>query len=39
MPDINDLSHQFPADFVWDVTTSAFQIEGAAFEDSKDESI
>jgi hypothetical protein len=35
MPDINDLSRQLPPDFVWGVATSAFQIEGAAFEDGK----
>ena len=35
MPNINDLSRMFPPDFVWGVATSAFQIEGAAFDDGK----
>jgi len=39
MSNTNDLPRMFPPDFVWGVATSAFQIEGAAFEDGKGESI
>ena len=39
MSNTTDLASMFPPDFVWGVATSAFQIEGAAFEDGKAESI
>ena len=37
--DTASLAAQFPADFVWGVATSAFQVEGAATADGKGPSI
>ena len=39
MTSSTDLYRRFPADFVWGVATSSFQIEGAARADGKGESI
>ena len=39
MTSSTDLHRAFPSDFVWGVATSAFQIEGAAREGGKGESI
>jgi beta-glucosidase len=33
------MNHDFPSDFVWGAAASAFQIEGAAYEDGRGESI
>ncbi|GEM46746.1 GH1 family beta-glucosidase [Deinococcus cellulosilyticus] len=36
---MKDPIHPYPADFAWGVATSAYQIEGAAFEDGRGPSI
>jgi beta-glucosidase len=33
------MNHEFPSDFVWGAAASAYQIEGAAYEDERGESI
>src|SRR3712207_2200842 len=37
--DHDQAAHPFPADFVWGAATASYQIEGAAHEDGRGESI